>query len=109
MNRAEFTAGLEYYGKKPYSDKERIKLIKDIILNSNPVIKQVVAMEECAELSQQISKHIRGEKDELALIEEMADVYICLHYLMVICGIEYRKLMAAFDTKLTREHDRTMQ
>ena len=41
-------------------------------------MQSVVCMEELSELSQAISKEIRGIGDRSNLVEEMADVIICL-------------------------------
>lgn len=41
----------------------------------------VVCMEELSELTQAISKEIRGKDDRNNLVEEMADVLICLEIL----------------------------
>ena len=47
-------------------------------------IQSVVCMEELSELSQAISKEIRGIGDRSNLVEEMADVIICLEILKQI-------------------------
>lgn len=46
----------------------------------------IMAMEEMAELSKELSKNIRGEHNADALAEEMADVEIMLEQLKVIFG-----------------------
>ena len=50
---------------------------------------KIVCMEECAELIQAISKTMRGEDflTRTHLVEEMADVTICLEMLQQIYGI----------------------
>ena len=47
----------------------------------------VVCMEELSELSQAISKEIRGIGDRSNLVEEMADVIICLEILKQIFAV----------------------
>ena len=47
-------------------------------------MQSVVCMEELSELSQAISKEIRGIGDRSNLVEEMADVIICLEILKQI-------------------------
>lgn len=47
----------------------------------------VVCMEELSELSQAISKEIRGRGDRNNLVEEMADVLICLEILKQVFEI----------------------
>lgn len=46
----------------------------------------VVAMEEMSELTKELSKNIRGEKNVSAISEEIADVEIMLEQLKVIYG-----------------------
>lgn len=65
--------------------------------------KCTVAMEELAELQQEISKKIRGSKDKVGLLEEMADVYICLEFLKSIFNIHESDVFRAIDVKLERE------
>ena len=50
-------------------------------------IQSVVCMEELSELSQAISKEIRGIGDRSNLVEEMADVIICLEILKQIFAV----------------------
>ena len=50
-------------------------------------IQLVVCMEELSELSQAISKEIRGIGDRSNLVEEMADVIICLEILKQIFAV----------------------
>lgn len=47
----------------------------------------VVCMEELSELTQAISKEIRGRGDRSNLVEEMADVIICLEILKQVFEI----------------------
>ena len=60
---------------------------KRAIATNGGVFQSMVAMEECSELVQAISKCIREPHDEEArkhLVEEMADVLICLGQLKSI-------------------------
>lgn len=50
-------------------------------------IQLVVCMEELSELTQAISKEIRGRGDRNNLVEEMADVIICLEILKQVFKI----------------------
>lgn len=68
-----------------------------IIIDSNVVKKSiehygadlqtVVCMEECAKLIQAISKKKRGNGSRDNIIEEMADVMICMEILKQVYGI----------------------
>lgn len=65
--------------------------------------KCTIAMEEFAELQQQISKQIRGYDDRIGLLEEMADAYIGLEFLKSIFNISEEDMQKAVDAKLERE------
>jgi hypothetical protein len=65
--------------------------------------KCTIAMEEFAELQQQISKQIRGYDDRIGLLEEMADAYIGLEFLKSIFNISEEDMQKAVDVKLERE------
>ena len=65
--------------------------------------KCTIAMEEFAELQQQISKQIRGYDDRIGLLEDMADAYICLELLKSIFNISEEDMQKAVDVKLERE------
>ena len=58
---------------------------KDIIERSikeyGRITQSVICMEECSELIQAVSKQIRGIRSKETLVEEMADVTICLEML----------------------------
>lgn len=45
-------------------------------------VQLVVCMEEMAELTQAISKYIRGKRNRSNEVEEIADVFICLGIVM---------------------------
>ena len=73
----------------------------------NKTTKCMVIMEELAELQQAISKMNRDEKCSICqLIEEMADVTICLDFLQRIFGISDETLGQAVKVKLLREGER---
>ena len=56
------------------------------IMHYGEDLQQIVAMEEMAELTQQISKMLRGKGDLGHLAEEIADVQIMLDQLVMIYG-----------------------
>lgn len=62
----------------------------------------IIDMEEMAELSQEISKHIRGKGDHFSLLEEMADVQICLYHLQNLYKISNEELNKAINVKISR-------
>lgn len=104
MNRERFIAELK---ENPgYSDKQRDNIIKKSIQNCHWKTKCTVAMEELAELQQEVSKKIRGSGDKIGLLEEMADVYICLKYIEKVFEIHPDQILKAIDVKLLREKGR---
>lgn len=52
----------------------------------------IIATEELAELQQAITKFLRGKEDKLNLIEELADVEICLEYIKKSTGVSKEDL-----------------
>mgnify|MGYP000948325084 CR=1 FL=1 len=88
------------------SEKERRRIIRKSVETHPWKLKCTVAMEEFAELTQQISKQIRGFDDRIGLLEEMADAYICLDFLKSIFDITPEELQKAIDVKLQREKNK---
>lgn len=104
MNRSRFLDGMRK--DIQLSDKDRKRIVRNSIKNSPWKLKCTIAMEEFAELQQQISKQIRGCGDKMGLLEEMADAYICLSFLESIFDIPSEDLQKAIDVKLDRERSR---
>lgn len=82
------------------SDKERRRIIRRSVESQPWKLKCTIAMEEFAELTQAISKQIRGYDNRIGLLEEMADAYICLEFLKSIFNI------TPMDVKLQRERNK---
>lgn len=85
-------------------DKE---LVKKIIHKHGTVTQSMIAMEECSELIQAISKCLRSKEmipTEVRehLIEEMADVMICLEQLMAMYSITDEELISWIERKELR-------
>ena len=87
------------------SDKERRRIIRRSVESQPWKLKCTIAMEEFAELTQAISKQIRGYDNRIGLLEEMADAYICLEFLKSIFNITPEELQKAMDVKLQRERN----
>ena len=104
MNRIRFIQGLKSDVK--FSDKERRRAIKNSVNKRPWRLNCTIAMEEFAELQQQISKQIRGYGDRIGLLEEMADAYICLSLLESIFNITPDDIQKAIDVKMDRERKR---
>lgn len=62
----------------------------------------IVVLEELSELQKEVTKYIRGKRDRIGMIEEMADVLIAIMYLQDICGIETTELYKAMNVKDNR-------
>lgn len=87
-----------------------------IIIDSNVVKKSiehygadlqtVVCMEECAELIQAISKMKRGKDNRNNLIEEIADVMICMEILKQVYGISDNEIQNYVCQKQNRTIER---
>ena len=87
-----------------------------IIIDSNVVKKSiehygadlqtVVCMEECAELIQAISKMKRGKDNRNNLIEEVADVMICIEILKQVYGISDNEIQNYVCKKQNRSIER---
>jgi hypothetical protein len=103
MNRERFVNGLK--DAPHYSKKQRKNIIGRSLKSCNWKTKCTVAMEEFAELQQEVSKHIRGYDDKIGLLEEMADAYICLEFLKSIFHISESDVLRAVEVKLKREDD----
>lgn len=87
------------------------ELIKKIIDKYGTQIQSNIAMEECAELIQAISKCLRSKElipTEVRenLIEEMADVMICLEQLKVIFHVSEEELKFWIEAKENRLKNR---
>lgn len=81
------------------------KITERAIATFGGVFQSMIAMEECAELVQAISKCIRKPHDEEArkhLVEEMADVLICLQQLKRIYDVSDLELDFWTASKLGR-------
>lgn len=61
-----------------------------------------IAMEECAELIQAISKAKRGKLDKDNMAEEIADVFICVDWISKIYEIDEGEVVKWYDMKRKR-------
>jgi NTP pyrophosphatase (non-canonical NTP hydrolase) len=66
----------------------------------------ILAMEECSELTKEISKYLRGEDNKNNIIEEAADVLIMIRYLQLILNISDEDLNQMIEFKLNRTAER---
>lgn len=70
---------------------------------------KIISMEECNELSIEISKALRDQTSIVGLIEEMADVLISIQELRLIYSIEDCVIQDAIRVKLDRMRERNKE
>lgn len=71
--------------------------------NNKGTYNLIIVMEELAELTQQVSKYIRGKANRYCVLEELADVYLSARYVKNIVGISDEELNAAINVKKNRQ------
>lgn len=84
-------------------------VIAESILHYGKNNQSTVCMEECAELIQAISKAKRGKIDRDNMIEEIADVLICIEMLKQMYMISDEKINKWIEKKQAREVKRISQ
>jgi NTP pyrophosphatase (non-canonical NTP hydrolase) len=96
-----------YAQAEPTVDPEwRAKVIDDS-LSSLPeniagTANLVIAVEECSELAQEVTRWIRGKGDRTGILEEIADVELAIDYVKKICGVRDDEIGKAINAKLAR-------
>ena len=81
-------------------------VMKKSIALHGKAIKEVICMEEMAELTQQLSKDIRGKLDRDHLVEDFSDVVICMEMLKIIHNISDEEISRWVDHKMSRQYQR---
>lgn len=81
-------------------------IIADSIKHYGKNNQSTACMEECAELIQAISKGKRGKIDRDSMIEEIADVLICIEMLKQMYMISEDKINKWIEKKQAREAER---
>ena len=82
------------------------KKIKESCEHYDKTYTLTVAMEECAELTQCLSKEIRGQGDIGHLEEEIADILICIQDIASLCDIDEKRVQRWVDFKQNRQTQR---
>lgn len=62
----------------------------------------IITMEELSELQKEVSKELRGKGDRVSILEEMADVEVCMMYLKELLNISDCDIQKAIHVKLER-------
>lgn len=68
----------------------------------------MIAMEECAELIQAISKQVRYGNNQENLCEEIADVELCINWIIKNCELSDEMLNKWREFKKKRLEDRKL-
>ena len=68
----------------------------------------IITAEELSELTQEVTKELRGKGNKLGLTEELADVLICTEYLKMICYISDEDLNKMIGIKLESLNERVL-
>lgn len=66
-------------------------------------------MEELAELIVELSKANRGFNNRLAIIEELADVMVCIEYITHLLSIKEQEVADIMVYKINRQYDRMQE
>lgn len=103
MNIDEFKKEMTKPSNK-LSEKEETAMVTGLIAY-NGIDKQIIiVIEELSELQKQLTKHLRGEGDSDHLLEEIADVSICLSMLFSIFDIDIECWKRAKAIKLLKAY-----
>lgn len=105
MNLNAFINEYRKHVNNPMPKSEQTDILKKSIEYNGAETELVIIMEELSELIQQVSKRYRGENYTMHLLEEMADVYICLDELKLMIDITDDDIEAAMSVKFERIKD----
>lgn len=111
MDRDKFRSLMRMPKKlNPYTAKVEKKFMDSVIrksIDKSPKIlgkkgnyNLIIVMEELSELQKEISKHLRGRKNKVDIIEEAADVIIAMEYVKIVCNITDADISRAINIKL---------
>lgn len=106
MDRDKFLKAVDS-DEKPMDRGYYKKVIResiDSLQNQNPRGHHnlIICMEELAELQQAISKELRGDGDTVNILEEVADVLLCIGYIQEIVGLSDDLIVSAMNVKIDR-------
>lgn len=102
MNRTKFTELLS--SARPVID-EMDSLIDDALQKQSDKFDvmtrlKIIAVQECSELIKELTDNMRGKGDPVGILEEMADVIICMNTIQRIYEISDEDLAKAVNVKL---------
>lgn len=90
--------------KTSYNSKEVDDIIKTSLMRDGFDMKKIISIEELSELQKELTKSLRNNElfDFYGMLEEIADVYICLRNLQFIFDYSDLDINRAIDIKLWR-------
>ena len=103
MDRNEIKKKLKY--AKPVNNKtfeEAVDTTIEYSKTSTVNEEVIIAIEELAELQKELTKYIRGEKDNIGIEEEIADVYIILGVIKKLLGLSQEDIDKIISVKISR-------
>ena len=116
MDRQKFEENFKERDNYDYLDNESINAVLEMVTECTEDLSTtasgsedrqlLIAMEELAELSQEVSKYLRGKGDYMGLLEELADVTIVMKHIKMILGIKDEDLNRAVCIKIDESLDK---
>lgn len=102
MNRHDFKT--KYKEASEEVDRKRLRMLikRNIASQDKENRLLIIAMEELAELIQQLSKVLRNRTDRQCLIEEIADTLLMLESVKKICNVKTEEINKALNVKMDR-------
>ena len=79
---------------------------KNNYMQDNKMYQLAVVIEEMAELTQELTKMLRGRDNRTGVIEELADVQLCVWVTMKMLGITDKELNQAIQVKSDRQKNK---
>ena len=89
--------------KKLYKEELRVQDKKPVYIGKKGTRNLIIVMEELAELQEQLIMYLEGDGDKLLIVEEMADVYIGLDHIKLICDISDKKISKCKNKKTPKK------
>lgn len=79
---------------------------KNNYMQDNNMYQLAVVIEEMAELTQELTKMLRGRDNRTGVIEELADVQLCVWVTMKMLGITDKEINQAIQVKSDRQRNK---
>lgn len=108
MRKEDFLYAMEKVDVSIINNSQRERVIHDSINSNlgdgNPRGHRnlIITIEELSELQKEVSKELRSKGDRIAILEEMADVNVCMMYLKELLNISDDDIERAVQVKIER-------